>query len=74
MREYRFRLRIPAQDYLAYYQGAAREVLATTAEGVKVRFPANALRPFVTRDGVCGLFLLRVDANNKLQALDRLGD
>lgn len=74
MREFRFRLHIPAHEYLAYYQGAAREVLATTAEGLRVRFPADALRPFVSHGGVTGAFVLRIGADNKLQALERVGD
>jgi hypothetical protein len=74
MREFHFRLNIPAHEYLAYYQGAAREVLATSAEGVRVRFPASALRPFVTHGGVSGAFVLRIGADNKLQALEKVGD
>jgi hypothetical protein len=74
MREFHFRLNISAQDYLAYYQGAAREVVATSSEGLRVRFPASALRPFVTHEGIVGAFVLRVGADNKLHSLHRTGD
>lgn len=74
MREFHFRLNISAQDYLAFYQGAAREVVALSAEGPRVRFPASALRPFVTHTGISGAFVLRVGADNKLQSLERAGD
>jgi len=74
MREFHFRLNIPAHEYLAYYQGAAREVVAMSAEGLRVRFPADALRPFVTHAGIQGAFVLRVGADNKLQSLQRVGD
>ena len=74
MREYRFRLAIPAKEYLAYYRGSVNKVVVTLASGLKVQFPADALRPFVGRDGVYGLFVMRVDEQNKLHALDKVED
>jgi hypothetical protein len=74
MPEYRFRLAIPAAQYLAYYEGAAHQVVVMLASGQRLQFPADALRPFVLRDGVHGEFVLRVDENNKLQAIERVGD
>ena len=73
MAVYRFRLSLSASEYLAYYQGAARDVVVRSHEGPVVQFPADALRRFVTRDGVHGEFVLRVDARNKLQGIDRVG-
>ena len=61
----RFRLRITADDYLAHYRGSAKSVMAVTAEGKKVQFPARLLVPYVSRDGVSGEFVLRYDENNK---------
>jgi len=74
MAEYRFRLAISAQKYLAYYEGAVHAVVITLANGQRLQFPAESLRPFVTHDGVHGEFVLRVDANNKLQTIERVGD
>ncbi len=74
MVEYRFHLAIPAEKYLAFYEGAARQVVVKLASGQSLQFPAESLRPFVAREGVHGEFVLRVDANNKLQALERVGD
>ena len=74
MSEYRFRLAISAEEYLAYYQGAVRQVVATLANGQRLQFPADSLRPFVTREGVHGEFVLRVNAQNKLQGLERVGN
>lgn len=74
MNEYRFRLAISAEDYLAYYQGAVRQVVVTLANGQRLQFPADSLRPFVRREGVHGEFVLRVDAQNKLQGLERIGN
>lgn len=72
MNEYRFRLAISAEEYLAYYEGAARDVVVTLANGQNLQFPAAALRSVVTHDGVYGEFVLRVNANNKLQGLERV--
>jgi hypothetical protein len=74
MVEYRFRLAIAADQYLAYYGGVARQVVVTLADGQRLQFPADSLRPFVRHDGVHGEFVLRVDAKNKLQAVERIGD
>ena len=74
MREYRFRIALSAERYLAHYQGVVHGVVVTADDGTRLEFPAENLRPFVTHDGVYGRFSLRVDANNKLQSLQRLGD
>jgi hypothetical protein len=74
MTEYRFHLAIPADQYLAYYEGAAQQVVVTLANRRHLQFPADALRPFVSREGVYGEFVLSVDANNKLQSLKKVGD
>jgi len=74
MPEYRFRLAISAQKYLAYYEGSVHAVVVTLANGQHLQFPAESLRPFVSREGVYGEFVLRVDANNKLQGIERIGE
>jgi hypothetical protein len=74
MREFHFRLAIPAAEYLAFYQGTARNVVTQSEDGLVVKFPANVLRNFVTAEGVYGRFVLSVDANNKFHGIKRLGD
>ena len=74
MTEYRFRLAITAEKYLAYYAGTARQVVVTLANGQTLQFPADNLRSFVTREGVHGEFVLRVNTQNKLQGLERVGE
>lgn len=70
----RFRLAISADDYLAYYRGSARDVVVIAEDGRRVKFPAGALQPFVTRTGIHGRFELRFDTRHKLLGLHRLGD
>ena len=65
------KLDIKADEFLRLYKGTARDVFATATNGQKVRFPANILRPFVTRDGVRGRFKITFSANGKLIAIDK---
>lgn len=71
-KQYHFALRITAADYLRYYQGSVHNVVVTTPQGLRVKFPASSLRPYVTKDGVSGQFALLTDENNKIIELRRL--
>lgn len=64
-------LGIPADEYLRIYQGSARFILALSAEGERVRFPANILQPFVTREGVYGDFAIICDSNHRFKEIVR---
>lgn len=65
-------LLISADDYLAHYQGVARDVIATTRDGLTVRFPSGRLQPFITHDGIRGSFELKFDQNNRLLEVVRI--
>jgi len=69
-----FRLALSPEGYLHYYRGRARAVIVEAEDGRRVQLPANALRPYVTREGVHGRFELTLDEHNKLIALTRLSD
>lgn len=69
-----FRLSISPEDYLAYYQGAARDVVALAEDGRRLRFPASALQRFIGHEGIHGLFELQFDADRKFRGLRKLGD
>ena len=66
-------LAISADEFVRLYQGAARAVVARARNGQTVQFPANSLTRFVLHDGVHGSFRLEIDADNKLQSIDRIG-
>lgn len=72
MRRYVVDLAIPTAELLRYYRGTAGAVAAWDQYGRRVRFPASALRPYVTPGGVHGRFALTVDAANRLTAIDPL--
>lgn len=71
-RTFRFSLSIPAEEYLAYYEGSVRWVQVTSTDGEHVRFPASALRAFVDELGVEGMFEMTIDENSKLVEIHRL--
>ena len=71
MKEVYFTLRISRHDYLRYYRGSARHVIAKAHDGRTIQFPANILRPFVTRAGIAGNFVLYLDENNKLVTIKK---
>ena len=61
-----FRLAISNDKYIAYYQGHARNVIVQSLDNRTVKFPASAIRQFLTHDGIYGLFEIHFDGNNKL--------
>lgn len=72
--EFRLRLDLSSQQYMAYYQGRAQSIQTLSLDGRRVRFPASILRPHLAHDGIRGLFVLRVDADNRVVDLRRIGD
>lgn len=67
-----FNLSISADEYLKYYQGHVKWVLATSTRGLKVRFPANLLSQHVTLNGINGYFILKYLSNGKLVSLNKI--
>ena len=72
MTVYQFVLDISATSLLKYYRGNVKWVLVTTQEGLRIRFPVDALRPYVTREGVKGSFRLVCDDRQRLLHLDKI--
>ena len=73
MNEYLISLDISADEYLRYYKGQAVSVIARDQAGRRIRFPATALRPYVTQSGVHGRFRLVTDDKHRLERLEKLG-
>ncbi len=68
---YTLALDIDAETYRKLYAGQVREVLARATNGQNVRFPASALRSFVTHNGIRGVFEIEVSGDNRLLELRR---
>lgn len=71
MKHYELQLDISADEYLAWYAGSARYVLARSTGGQTIRFPASLLQRFVTPSGVHGTFVLSCDDAHKGARLQR---
>jgi hypothetical protein len=73
MRQARFTLHISADEMLRYYRGQAGMVTVIADGGIRLRFPAASLRPFVSREGIHGRFIIRFDEGNRLLGVERIG-
>ena len=71
MRRFEFVLSISSQQYLQYYRGSVRQVLAQSTTGATVQFPAALLTPFVTSAGISGRFVLTCEDSGKGAELRR---
>ena len=72
MSRYEFQLQITPEDYLEYYRGTIRHVIARCGNGQTVQFPASLLQRFVTAEGIHGGFVLTCDEHHKCVGLRRL--
>ena len=71
MKEFEFSLKITSDAWLDYYRSPQSTVVATTVDGRRIRFAARHLVRHVTRDGIVGYFILRIDHNNDFVSLTR---
>ncbi len=65
-------LALSAERLLAVYQGRANRIIANSRDGRRVSLPAHHVRPFLTRAGVYGAFVLEFSASGELLSLRRL--
>jgi hypothetical protein len=72
MKRFEFHLYITADQYLDYYRGTARHVIARCATGESVQFPASLLQQFVTANGIHGDFVLTCDNDHRNPGLQRV--
>ena len=69
MTEFEFNLHFSAEEYLLYYEGAAKFIQVRTTCGKTIQFSADKVRSFVLEDGVHGTFIIRLDDNYKFLSL-----
>ncbi|TVP92985.1 MAG: DUF2835 family protein [Pseudomonadaceae bacterium] len=63
---------VPAERYLAWYQGRVGRVWLRSRDGRSISLPAHHLRPFLHHDGIYGSFVMRFTDDGKLHDLKRL--
>ena len=71
MKRFEFVLSISSQQYLLYYRGAVRQVVAQSTFGSTVQFPAALLIPYVTSAGISGRFVLTCEESGRGATLKR---
>jgi len=65
-------MRLNSDEYESYYRGRVQNIRIMTHQGVRIQFPASAVRPFLQSEGVNGDFVIIMDADNKLIDLQRV--
>lgn len=70
---FEFSLNLSAEKCLDYYRGVATHVVARSAEGVTLQFPASLLTPFITPSGIHGRFVMTCDEAHRGAELRRIG-
>lgn len=58
--------------FLHVYTGDAKYVVTRADDGRTVRFPAEILKPYLTRAGIQGRFIIYFDERNKFKSLQKL--
>jgi hypothetical protein len=71
MNRYEFHLRISPDQYLDYYRGTVRHVIARCITGQTVQFPASLLQRFVAPEGIHGRVVLTSDDQHRNPRLER---
>lgn len=69
--QFTFSIQLSETEYQEYYRGVARSIVVMTHQGVRIQFPASALRSYITRQGIHGDFVIIMDSRNKLVSIKR---
>lgn len=71
MTEFKFILHLSTEDYRQYYEGLVKAIQVESLCGKIIQFPADKMREFVSKDGVHGTFVMRLDSNNKFLSVKK---
>lgn len=71
---FKFSLKLSAEEFLAYYEGTAKQVIVRADDGRVLQLPANVLRSYVTHDGICGRFILECDQHYRFVSIKMITD
>ncbi|WP_271270581.1 DUF2835 domain-containing protein [Aliamphritea hakodatensis] len=63
---------LSSEEFLQHYRGTAKNVVARSRDGRRIRFPAEILRPFLLHSGISGSFVIRFDEGGKFSDIRRL--
>ncbi len=63
---------ISTEQWMDYYRGAVQSVRAYTLDGRSVQLPARVFQPFLTPEGIRGVFRVHFDENHRFVRIERL--
>lgn len=69
----RFKLNLTYDQYLAVYQGAAKNVSTIADDGRRIVFPARNIQRYLTKSGIRGHFEMELTPQNKFVAITQIG-
>ena len=68
----RFKLNLSYDQFLAVYQGAAKNVSAIADDGRRILFPARNIQRYLTKSGIQGHFEMELTPQNKFVGITRI--
>ena len=68
----KFSLNIPQSKILRYYEGHVKNLIVTLDNGKRVQLPLINFRPFISDEGLQGLFEVTFTSEFKLVSLNRI--
>lgn len=75
MHVYYFSIMMSALDIQNYYYGQGGSTVVVTAHnGIRVQLAIRHLVPYITNNGIRGIFRLRTDESHKFVSLEKLKD
>jgi len=68
----RFNLHLEYDQFLAVYQGVAKNVITVADDGRRIQFPAHNIKRYLTKEGIHGYFQMELTPQNKFVAISRI--
>ncbi len=69
----RFKLDLSYDQYLAVYQGLAKNVAVMADDGRRLLFPAGNIQRYLDKTGIQGYFEMELTPQNKFVGIKKLG-
>jgi len=67
-----FSLNLSADTFLSFYKGHAKHISVVATDGRRIEFSAEKIKPFLTRDGIYGVFVMELSEENRFISIKRL--
>lgn len=68
----RFKLNLGYDQYLAVYQGIAKNISVLADDGRRIVFPAGNIQRYLTKTGIQGYFEMELTPQNKFVRINKI--